>query len=471
MPDALVDSADAANPIPLVPLSAAGLAAWRDNQPEAARAWLSVNQFTGRPGQVCLVPDENGRAAMALIGDPSQGQGDEPLFGYGGVALTLPPGDYQLVEPVDATVAGHAALGWALGTYSFDRYKTNGKKSNGRPEPARLVWPEGIDRDAVTRAARATAMCRDLINTPAEDLGPSQLAAAAETMAAEHDAKVEHVVGDALLDAQLAAIHTVGRASDDPPRLIDITWGNPDHPKVTLVGKGVCFDTGGLDIKPARGMEIMKKDMGGAANILGIADMLMGAGAPIRLRTLVPAVENNIAGNAFRPHDIIKTRAGITVEVGNTDAEGRLILCDALTVAVEEKPDLIVDMATLTGAARVALGTDLPALFCNDDGWANAILDAGTRAYDAMWRMPLYAPYAKGLEGHLADINNISDGPYGGAIVAALFLQRFVPNGTAWAHVDLMAWNLRPRPGHPRGGEAMGMRAIAAAIMERYADA
>ena len=304
--------------------------------------------------------------------------------------------------------------------------------------------------------------------TTISDMGPDGLAAAAEDLARDHGAEITVVVGDDLLERNFPAVHAVGRAHDRAPRLIDLRWGDPAAPKVTLVGKGVCFDTGGLDIKSAAGMKLMKKDMGGGAHVLGVAKMVMAAALPVRLRVLVPAVENSIAGNAMRPGDIVATRKGLSIEINNTDAEGRVILADALTEAAAETPDLIVDFATLTGAARVALGTDLPALYCNDEALAADILGAAEASDDPLWRMPLWAGYEEKVDAKVGDVDNAPEGGYGGSITAALFLQRFVADGVPWAHLDLMAWNLSTRAGRPEGGEAMGMRAVYQMLRNRY---
>jgi leucyl aminopeptidase len=311
-------------------------------------------------------------------------------------------------------------------------------------------------------------MARDLITTPSADMGPAELAAAAQDLAKAHKARVKVIVGDDLLKQNYPMIHAVGRASARAPRLIDLVWGSERDPKVTLVGKGVCFDTGGLDLKPSTGMLMMKKDMGGAATVLAVAAMVMAASLPVRLRVLIPAVENSVSGNAFRPMDVVPTRKGITVEIGNTDAEGRLILCDALFEGGSEKPAMMIDCATLTGAARVALGPDLPALFCNDDDLADALIAAGEQITDPMWRMPLFSNYRRLLDSKVADINNVSSGAFGGAITAALYLKEFVPDGVPWAHFDMMAWNNTSRPGRPEGGEAQAARAIFNAIEQRF---
>jgi leucyl aminopeptidase len=368
--------------------------------------------------------------------------------------MALPKGTYSIAGRLRAGDATVAALGWALGGYHFGRYrKTKGPR-------AVLVWPKDADRPAVERAAAATTIARDLINTPAADMGPAELAAAARQLARRHGAKIKVIVGEDLLRRRYPAIHAVGRASSRAPRLIDLTWGRAKAPLVTLVGKGVCFDSGGLDLKSASGMKLMKKDMGGAANVLGLAHMIMAAKLKLRLRVLIPAVENSVSGNAMRPLDVISTRQGLTVEIGNTDAEGRVILADALSEASTDKPQLLIDFATLTGAARVALGTDLPAFFCNNEQTAADLVRFGGAVSDPLWRLPLWAPYRSLIESSVADINNAPAGGYGGAITAALFLAEFVDPAIAWVHVDLMAWNLKSSPGRPEGGEAQGMRAM-----------
>ncbi|PPR60440.1 MAG: Cytosol aminopeptidase, partial [Alphaproteobacteria bacterium MarineAlpha4_Bin2] len=356
----------------------------------------------------------------------------------------------------------NAALGWALGTYVFDRYR-----KIARPQ-AKLVWPAGASRSAVNGMASSIALTRDLINTPASDLGPAELAAVARQLAREFKARCSVIVGDELLKKNYPMVHAVGRASNRAPRLIDIVWGNPRHPKVTLVGKGVCFDSGGLDLKPASGMKLMKKDMGGAANALGLARMIMAAKLPVRLRVIVPAVENSVSGDAFRPMDVLRSRAGITVEIGNTDAEGRLILADALYEAASEDPELILDFATLTGAARIALGPEIPVMFANDDPLAADLFEYGEAVGDPVWRLPIWKPYRRSMDSKVADINNIGEMPQGGAIIAALFLNEFVKVTVPWAHFDIMAWNTSSRPGRPAGGEAMAIRAAYETIAARF---
>jgi len=442
------DRADAAGAIPITALARDAYDDWLKAQPAARRTWVVQSGFRAQPGGFCLLPGEGGRLEeVLLLIDPG-----EPIWSFAGLPTALPPGVYRLDQGMRPGAASRAALGWCLGSYAFTRYKANPR------ECARLVWPKSAEEGQVMHTAEAIALVRDLINTPANDMGPAQLAETARALAKQHRAKCTVIAGDALLKRNYPAVHAVGRASSEEPRLIDLRWGSRG-PKVTLVGNG-------LDLKPAAGMRLMKKDMGGAAHVLGLASLIMAEKLPLRLRVLIPAVENAVSGNAFRPLDVLQTRKGLTVEVGNTDAEGRLVLCDALTEADSEQPDLLIDFATLTGAARVALGPDLPALFCNDDKLAGAILRQGSLEGDPVWRLPLHKPYRQGLDSKVADLNNISGSPYAGAIVAALFLENFVSPGTRWAHFDVMAWNVSARPGRPEGGEAMGLRAVYAAIVE-----
>ena len=444
---------DAKGAIPVVPLTAATLPGWLEGQEPATRAWVAANAFAARPESRLALPDGKGGVGVVLYGFDAGG-GPQ---GFAALPAGLPEGSYRIEARLDAATASDIALGWGLATYAFDRYK-----KLERPK-AKLVWPKGAQRDMVKRTLDGIFLVRDLINTPAEHMGPADLADAAEALAKKHKAKLKVTVGDELLKKNFPLIHAVGRAAAREPRLIDLTWGKGDL-KVTLVGKGVCFDSGGLDLKSAEGMKLMKKDMGGAAHVLALAGMIMDAKLPVRLRVLVPAVENAVSGNAFRPLDVIRSRQGLTVEIGNTDAEGRLILADALALAVEDKPDLLLDFATLTGAARIALGTELPALFSNHDPTAELFLGAGKRLHDNLWRLPLWRPYRKLIDSKVADLNNAGEGGYGGSITAALFLQDFVPDQVPWAHLDLMAWNLAARPGRPVGGEAMGLRAAYAMI-------
>ena len=450
---------DDAGAVPLTALTKTRLAAWRETAAANERDWAASVGFTGEAGKTALVPDKNGQLGRVLVG---VGESEAAMWAVAGLSETLPEGSYRLDPLPEGADASRVALGWALGTYAFTRYHA---KPAGT---ARLVWPDGADRGLVERLAGAVFLARDLATTPASDMGPEELAAVAQQVAKAEGARCRVVVGDKLLDENYPTIHAVGRASTRPPRLVDITWGDESAPKVTLVGKGVCFDTGGLDLKPAASMLNMKKDMAGAAIMLGLGQAIMQAGLNVRLRVLLPCVENSVAGNAMRPRDIIKTRKGLTVEIGNTDAEGRLILCDALADASDEKPEMIVDAATLTGAARVALGPDLPALFCNDDALADALIAAGAAEDDPMWRMPLYKPYRRLIDSKIADLNNVSDGPQGGAITAALYLNEFVDPAVPWAHLDVMAWNQRSRPGRPEGAEAQTLRAVYTHIAERF---
>lgn len=443
------------NATPVFVVAAGQYNEWLQAQSDTTQAWLKGLGFRGEAGSNSLIPDSLGhiQAVICCVTD------DYSFWGVGSLPGSLPEGDYR-IESSHEHMVKHATA-WGLGSYQFTRYKQSMR------QPARLSLPESVLAE-VENTVNAIYLVRDLVNTPTDDMGPTELAEVVEKLAQEFNASFRQVIGDELLSSNFNAIHTVGRACDDAPRLLDLRWGDAKNPKVTLVGKGVCFDTGGLDIKPSSGMLLMKKDMGGAAHVLGLARMIMAAKLPIQLRVLVPAVENAIAGNAYRPGDVIKTKKGITVEVGNTDAEGRLVLADALTEAVSENPDLIIDIATLTGAARVALGTDLPALFSNDDGVAAAVIEQSNSVSDPMWRMPLFAAYRESLSSQIADINNNSVDSYGGAITAALFLKEFVPDTIPWLHFDLMAWNLRARPGRPQGGEAMALRALFGYLSARY---
>jgi leucyl aminopeptidase len=445
--------------VPITLLTSAELKRWQTHQKKFTKNWVSTVGFSADPGEHCLVPAADGTLASVLVGVAEE----RDPFGLASLPGRLPAGRYWITNNLGAAESDDAAFGWALGTYKFRRYKSSKKKY------ASLVWPAGCDRKAVSRLVTGIALTRDLINTPASDMGPDELAVAATELAARHGAVCTVIRGKKLLEKNFPSIYTVGKGSTREPRLVDLTWGDPSAPKLTLVGKGVCFDSGGLDIKPSSGMKLMKKDMGGAATVLGLAHVIMDAALPVRLRVLVPAVENSVSGDAYRPLDVITTRKGITVEVGNTDAEGRIVLCDALAEADSEKPDLVIDVATLTGAARIALGTDMPALFSSDDDAAEALLLAGREAGDPLWRMPLHRAYKKQLDSTVADLSNIG-GSYGGAITAALYLAEFVSNDTRWMHIDTMAYNLERRPGRPVGGEAMGLRALALMLERRYRD-
>jgi len=428
--------------------------------PASARAFAAAQGFEPKPGRHCLLPAADGSLQAVVFGlDSAEGKHSDPFL-VGKLPTILPEGVYRFAsEPADPALA---TLAWLLGAYRFERYRRGSGKS------VRLVPPEAIDLGEVIRIANAVAWGRDLINTPTNDLGPDGIEAAARKLADKHGAQFEATVGDDLLAHNFPMIHAVGRASAVAPRLVDITWGQADAPRVTLVGKGVAFDTGGLNIKPSSSMATMKKDMGGAAAALALADMIMSAGLPIRLRVLVPAVENAISGAAFRPGDVLPSRKGLTVEIGNTDAEGRLILADALALADEESPDLIIDFATLTGAARVALGPDLPPFYTEDDALADDIERVARDVNDPVWRLPLWAPYAAMLESKIADINHISGGAFAGSITAALFLRRFVTAAKAHVHFDIFAWNPSAKPGRPEGGEVQAARLVYALLKERY---
>lgn len=449
-------AASSATPISLV--APGEYRSWRARQPKALQAWLDDAHFKPAAGKWIRLPAPGrGRASVLLVAERPLG-----AWALAELPRALAKGTYQIEAELAPAEATRAAIAWGLGRYRFRRYKNGADDST-----ATLLWPKGADRAQVLRVIAATALVRDLVNTPAEDLGPVELAAAARAVAVRYKARFKVTAGRQLA-ASFPTIHTVGRAASRGPRLIDLQWGPASAPKVTLVGKGVCFDSGGLDIKPASGMRWMKKDMGGAATVLGLAQMVMDAKLKLRLRVLIPAVENAVSGNAFRPGDVIRTRKGLTVEIGNTDAEGRLILCDALALADEEAPDLMIDCATLTGAARVALGPDLPVLFTDDDILAADLERQGRAVEDPLWRLPLYAPYRRMIDSSIADINNAGEGGHAGAITAALFLKEFVAKAKVWAHIDLYAWNDRDRPGRPQGGEALAMRALFAFLSARY---
>ena len=447
------DSGQTATPIRLV--APDGLDSWRQSLPKTAQAWLDRAGFTGRSGQFAWLPGTDGQPEAVVVGT-GDGAG---LATLGDLAHQLAEGEYRLDADIEPELRRSLLLGWGLGAYRFERYKKADRV------PARLLLPP--EDAGVLHELEAVNLCRDLVNTPAGDMLPHDLEREARALAESSGATIDVTTGEDLLARNFRVIHAVGRASVSAPRLIDLRWGDPGHPKVTLVGKGVCFDSGGLDLKTASGMRLMKKDMGGAAHVLGLSRLVAARRLPISLRVLVPAVENAVAGNAYRPGDVLRAYDGTTIEVDNTDAEGRLILCDALGLAREEDPELIVDFATLTGAARVALGTELPAMFATEDALANGIAAAGARAEDPVWRMPLHDPYRKSLESKIADLVNVPDLPFGGAVTAALFLEHFVGD-TPWVHFDIMAWNQRARPAHPVGGEAMGLRAVYGYLEERY---
>ena len=446
-----------------IPITFATETTWAEiskTLPAQARQFASANDFTAKPGKCLTLPSPDGQIAQVLFGLENATGKSRDLFRPGVLPGLLPPGVYRFANaPHDTRLA---ALAFALGSYRFGRYRKASKPD------VRLVPPEGVDVADIMRMAEAATLARDLINTPSNDMGPEELALAAQALATRFGASFNCIVGDDLLRQNFPLIHAVGMASTRAPRLIDLGWGDPSHPKVTLVGKGVCFDTGGLDLKPSGGMLIMKKDMGGAANVLALAQMVMDAKLKVRLRVLVPAVENAVAGNAFRPLDIFKSRKGPTVEIGNTDAEGRLVLADALALACEEKPDLLVDLGTLTGAARVALGPDLPPFYTNDEGLADAVTRCAKAENDPLWRMPLWPPYDSWLDSKVADINNAPSSGFAGSITCALFLQRFVSDVRSWLHVDIYGWTPSAKPARPEGGECQAARAIYKLLSERY---
>ncbi|WP_131750925.1 leucyl aminopeptidase family protein [Legionella erythra] len=439
-----------------VPLVLVNSPQWQDGNielNEGERCQLQSQGFNARLGQLCLIYTPSGHLAKAFLG---QGEaGDAQAMAY--AATLLPEGQYETTHPLSA----FAQVNWGLAQYRFDRYKKQERS------PRRLVVSKE-NLKALTTEVEAVFFVRDLINTPSNDLGPEQLSAAAAELARQYQADFCEWVGDELLTANFPAIHVVGRASEFEPRLIQLTWGQADHPLIALVGKGVCFDSGGLDIKPALNMRLMKKDMGGAAHVLGLAQWIMANQLPVRLQVLIPAVENAVGSRSFRPGDVLTMRNGLTVEVDNTDAEGRLILADAMVKACEEKPELLIDFSTLTGAARVAVGTDIAALFTGNDELASTLSRLGEEICDPVWRFPLFSGYESMLDSTVADVINASPSPYAGAITAALFLKRFIHAATQWVHFDIMAWNLASKPGKPEGGEAMGVRTVARYLKEKY---
>lgn len=454
------ETAPAASAIPITFVTKATWDAIRAGLPAQIRQFAVANGFAAKPGACLTLPAADGQIAQVLFGLEDATSKSRDLFRPGALPGLLPPGVYRFANaPHDTRLA---ALAFVLGSYRFNRYR------KAEVSGVRLVPPDGIDAADLTRMAEATGLARDLINTPSNDMGPEQLAQAAQDLAKRYGADFSCIVGDDLTRANFPLIHAVGMASMRAPRLIDFSWGDPAHPKVTLVGKGVCFDTGGLDLKPSSGMLIMKKDMGGAANVLALAQMVMDARLKLRLRVLIPAVENAVAGNAFRPLDIFTSRKGLTVEIGNTDAEGRLVLADALALACEEKPDLLVDLGTLTGAARVALGPDLPPFYTNDEKLALDVAVHAKQENDPLWRLPLWPAYDSWLDSKVANINNAPSGTFAGSITCALFLQRFVEDATRWLHVDIYGWTPSAKPARPEGGECQAARAIYKLLGQRY---
>jgi len=443
--------------IPLYPVSATNFEQWLANLPGVQQKWLKASGFRAKAGELCSMPGSNGELHGYAFGMAEKGW----LYQLAPLPAKLAAGNYRLVSDWSPKQRLQASLGWGLACYQFSVYL---KSQTEMPSLA-------LDKDIASGAERllsAQSLVRDLINTPTEDMGPAQLADAMQTQADEFGAHMSVVHGVDLLTKNFPAIHAVGRASDREPRLIKMEWGEEDKPLLALCGKGVCFDTGGLNLKPSTGMALMKKDMGGAAHVLALARLIMQAKLPVRLLVLVPAVENSVSGNAYRPGDVIPTRKGLSVEIGNTDAEGRVVLADTLTYACEHDPDLVIDFATLTGAARTAMGTDLPPVFSNDISIANEITAAGDLEEDPLWTFPLYQPYQELIKSQIADLNNTGKTPFGGCITAALFLEYFVNPETKWVHIDTFGWNQTARPGRPIGGEALGLRAVFHYLKNRY---
>jgi leucyl aminopeptidase len=454
------ETAPAASAIPITFATKTTWEAIKAELPAPARQFALASGFAASAGKCLLLPAADGQIAQVIFGLEDETSKSRDPFRPGLLPGLLPSGTYRFANaPHDIRLA---TLAFALGSYRFSRYRKTDSAD------VRLVPPDGIDMADITRMAEAARLARDLINTPSNDMGPAELADAAETLATRFGASFSCIVGDDLPRQNFPLIYAVGMASTRAPRLIDLSWGDPAHPRVTLVGKGVCFDTGGLDLKPSGGMLIMKKDMGGAANVLALALMVMDAKLKVRLRVLIPAVENAVAGNAFRPLDVFTSRKGLTVEIGNTDAEGRLVLADALALADEEKPDLLVDLGTLTGAARVALGPDLPPFYTNDETLADDVARCARQENDPLWRLPLWPAYDAWLDSKVANVNNAPSGGFAGSITCALFLQRFVETAKSWLHVDIYGWTPSSKPARPEGGECQAARAIYRMLSQRY---
>jgi len=446
---------DKQNAIALTAVAQNNFDTWLSHQSNVIQNWIASNHVIDNDTAICLIPNHLGQLDKVLI----RYQDPDDYWQFAKLINALPKGSYFLEDELDFK---RFAYVWGLGCYQFDLYKKSDKQF------PQLFIPQEFKYQSLHNLLTSIYWVRDLINTPAEDMGPYQLLDAAKQLSKEFKGKLKHIAGDSLLKENYPAIHAVGRSSSNEPQLIDLTWGNKKHPKLTLVGKGVCFDSGGLNVKPDRGMRLMKKDMGGAAHVLGLANLIMAERLPVHLRVLIPAVENLISSNSYKPGDIINTRSGKTVEIGHTDAEGRVILADALTEACNDKPDLLIDFATLTGAARVALGTDIPILFSNQQTLADELLSSATKTHDPIWQLPLYKPYFELIKTPFADLSNNPSSGYGGAITAALFLQEFVSSDTHWAHFDLMGYNLKAKPGRPEGGEAMGLTAVFHYLQKRY---
>ncbi|SLN31883.1 Cytosol aminopeptidase [Roseovarius albus] len=441
--------------IPVHVIEQDALEDWLKDQPEHIQGWVAANGFAAGLGSSCLIPSEEGGIAMVLAGYGTAKARSRGRFHLASIAAGLPEGTYQLSDLAEDRLE-EEALGWLLSGYAFDRYRAQ------KPAVAKLVAPDDIQALRAEAIAAGEALTRDLINTPASDMGPADLEAACADLASNFGAEMSVIRGEALLEQNFPMIHTVGRAADQAPRLIDMHWGN-EGPTLTLVGKGVCFDTGGLNLKPGSSMGLMKKDMGGAATVLGLAHMIMALELPVQLRVLIPAVENSVSANAYRPGDILTARNGLTVEINNTDAEGRLVLADALALGAEDEPDLMISMATLTGAARVAVGPDLAPYYSDDSAFSGALEEAATRVADPVWRLPFHAPYEAMIEPGIADLDNAPKGGFAGSITAALFLRRFAGDAP-YAHFDIYGWNPTPAPARPKGGVGMGARALLEAL-------
>lgn len=427
---------------------------WLETADPRSRDWINANNFRAQLGQVLTIPFKTGAVGSVLVGWGDAKARARGRFHFAAAAEKLPAGIYRIADGIDPEDVDEAALAWLLAGYRFDRYK------DASPPSAELIAPDGVDAARLEAIAAGEFLTRDLINTPAGDMGPEALEVAFHALGDEFDAETSSIVGFDLLARNFPMIHAVGRASDQDPRLLELTWGNPDHPKVTLVGKGVCFDTGGLNLKPGSSMGLMKKDMGGAATVMGLARTIMALNLPVCLRVLVPAVENSVSAGAIRPGDVLTSRKGLSVEVNNTDAEGRLVLADALDLADEDAPDYLICMATLTGAARVALGPDLAPFFTDDDALAHALARAGRKVRDPVWRMPFWEPYETMIEPDIADLDNAPSGGMAGSLTAALFLRRFVEQAASFTHFDIYGWNPTKAPARPKGAAFLGARAI-----------
>jgi len=454
------------NTLPLVPVTKSSLESYLSQLPDSQAEWVRNADFKALPDQFCLLPDESNQISMVLFGldESLLESGKSKIWSMAALPKKLPPHNYHLECDWQFEDKIQAAIGWGLGSYSFDFFK----ESFLEPDTAPVLKVNQDELEKINAFVDAFTLVRDLVNTPANHMMPKDLSELAKELAQQHNAEFEEVVGDQLLESNFPAIHAVGRASAHQPRLLQLNWGEAQDPLLSLVGKGVCFDTGGLDLKPSKFMRNMKKDMGGAAHVLGLAHLIMSLKLPVRLQLLIPAVDNAISADAYRPGDVIDTRAHKTVEIDNTDAEGRVVLCDALTLACESSPDLIIDFATLTGAARVAVGTEIPALFSNSEALSADIQNVSTDAGEILWPLPLHQDYRYQLNSAVADITNCSTEGYGGAITAALYLNEFVDEGIDWAHIDVMAWNTRERPGRPKGGEAMGLLKVFQYLLQRY---